>query len=545
MSFFSQISSVAETTNKVENISITSGSHASSMPTSLAVAQIKPMMKVSFRQRIQKLQEAAEGGSSGSSSKAPSSQGAESSEKLSGGVKKEPPKSLPVVKCSEMEVQNAEKRKSDGSNKSHIPISTISSQIVKPSTATPTIVSDTDTPIKPWSKLKLATMISSSYTSLATSNTSSDDVFSPLKNYSDGNIPQQVSKEGRPLKEAQPPPIPARKRAYRHDAAAQNATVTRKSEKAKRISGNGNGNGHSESTVSCAKFYQSVFDLSPEYSGLPFVKRLKILNERQKLAELESALQTRSFSLDSSKTTSCVPMPEALYRCHSDTAGINSQFLSVYESSSNTSTNTSASETPRCAPTHYHRHHRRDSVQHDYAPLSPESNETLERRKLKSILKKFSHEREHRRSLACKGHETATDSHGHHRGLSVEPTIEGYVARHSKLFKSVTFNSTLSSPPGSAGGSIHEDATQHREKPLHSPTLTPTATATAFYSESVMSPPDLLRAESIATCTAANASQTFQMNSSSTLTMFPTNLYPLTETNHSTCQTHIPSLKGN
>lgn len=44
------------------------------------------------------------------------------------------------------------------------------------------------------------------------------------------------------------------------------------------------------------KMYASVDDLSPEYCGLPFVKKLKILNERQKLAELERAV--RSSSLD-------------------------------------------------------------------------------------------------------------------------------------------------------------------------------------------------------------------------------------------------------
>lgn len=46
------------------------------------------------------------------------------------------------------------------------------------------------------------------------------------------------------------------------------------------------------------KKYDSISDLSPEYSGLPFVKKLKILNERQKLAELEKELLVRSASLD-------------------------------------------------------------------------------------------------------------------------------------------------------------------------------------------------------------------------------------------------------
>lgn len=46
------------------------------------------------------------------------------------------------------------------------------------------------------------------------------------------------------------------------------------------------------------KKYDSIDDLSPEYSGLPFVKKLKILNERQKLAALEKELVVRSSSLD-------------------------------------------------------------------------------------------------------------------------------------------------------------------------------------------------------------------------------------------------------
>lgn len=53
-----------------------------------------------------------------------------------------------------------------------------------------------------------------------------------------------------------------------------------------------------EKSSSRTKTYQSVDDLSPEYSGLPFVKKLKILNERQKLAELEHVMKARSVSLD-------------------------------------------------------------------------------------------------------------------------------------------------------------------------------------------------------------------------------------------------------
>lgn len=53
-----------------------------------------------------------------------------------------------------------------------------------------------------------------------------------------------------------------------------------------------------EKSDSRTKTYKSIDDLSPEYSGLPFVKKLKILNERQKLAELEHVMKARSVSLD-------------------------------------------------------------------------------------------------------------------------------------------------------------------------------------------------------------------------------------------------------
>ena len=43
--------------------------------------------------------------------------------------------------------------------------------------------------------------------------------------------------------------------------------------------------------------YNSIDDLSPEYTVLPFVKRLKILNERQKIVELQKALTTISMSV--------------------------------------------------------------------------------------------------------------------------------------------------------------------------------------------------------------------------------------------------------
>ena len=66
-----------------------------------------------------------------------------------------------------------------------------------------------------------------------------------------------------------------------------------------RLNINNNTNNYQSSNESDnIKKYNSISDLSPEYSGLPFVKKLKILNERQKLAELEKELIVRSASLD-------------------------------------------------------------------------------------------------------------------------------------------------------------------------------------------------------------------------------------------------------
>lgn len=81
--------------------------------------------------------------------------------------------------------------------------------------------------------------------------------------------------------------------------------------------------------------------------------------------------------------------------------------------------------------------------------LSPE-NETLERRNLKSILKKLSAS-----SSRASSSETSATSTPDRQAATAElkklmraPTIEGYAARHSKLSKSVTFNKyTLQSPP--------------------------------------------------------------------------------------------------
>ncbi|XP_068087041.1 uncharacterized protein [Anabrus simplex] len=212
------------------------------------------------------------------------------------------------------------------------------------------------------------------------------------------------------------------------------------------------------------KFYMSIDDLSPEYSGLPFVKKLKILNERQKLAELERKMAgvfMRSSSLDSSNTatmSACGVMSgsydagdfdPSLTRSHSEASAmeyVRAQQLSRVSYGKDDWPRISQ-QTQTQLP---------DSS--EQPPHSPESNETLERRNLKSILKKLSAS-----SLLSGSTEDASAGDGTgssdtssapkpskidmHK-LMRAPTVEGYAARHSKLTKSVTFNrETLQSPP--------------------------------------------------------------------------------------------------
>ncbi|XP_023248266.1 uncharacterized protein LOC106639567 [Copidosoma floridanum] len=194
------------------------------------------------------------------------------------------------------------------------------------------------------------------------------------------------------------------------------------------------------------KKYASVDDLSPEYCGLPFVKKLKILNERQKLAELEKVV--RSSSLDCGEGAEGAEFDGSLTRSHSEACAIE------YARKLAKLTKVRLASSP--------------PVPADEQQLSPE-NETLERRTLKSILKKL--------SASCGGGSGATratttapsgsssnastssETGPKRRSCTPElrklmraPTLEGYAARHSKLSKSVTFNKyTLQSPPGHAG----------------------------------------------------------------------------------------------
>ncbi|XP_075984236.1 cyclic nucleotide-gated ion channel-like isoform X3 [Anticarsia gemmatalis] len=176
------------------------------------------------------------------------------------------------------------------------------------------------------------------------------------------------------------------------------------------------------------KKYRSIDDLSPEYGGLPFVKKLKILNERQKLAELEKVVKIRSSSLDCTSSSEDL-LGDTLTRSHSEGSTMDK------------------------------RKFKRKSID---SVGSHESNETLERRTLKSILKKLS--------------EDVTPAESPERSNELKrliraPTLEGYAARHSKFAKSVTFHRhTLPSPPASAPADSLSDDVFHMPEPIVEPT---------------------------------------------------------------------------
>lgn len=161
------------------------------------------------------------------------------------------------------------------------------------------------------------------------------------------------------------------------------------------------------------KRYDSINDLSPEYSGLSFVKKLKILNERQKLVELEEKAFLRSASLDSDgcKTLE-TPYCGQLTRSHSEAVALEVVLRNQKSRKLETSSN--------CTPV-------------------DECNETAERIRLKNILKKL--------SSNCFGNDKVNQ-------LMTSQTIEGYAARHSKLTRNITFNqrrTIVDSSPDSCG----------------------------------------------------------------------------------------------
>lgn len=199
-----------------------------------------------------------------------------------------------------------------------------------------------------------------------------------------------------------------------------------------------NSNSNSSSsyvTGSRCKFSQAAFNTSGDW-GLPFVKRLKILNERQKLAELEENVFVRSCSLDSSKGMSGGREGNVLMRSLSEATATEISLRSKGNLHKDADNIYSLPAT----------------FKHSDLP-SPESCETLERRMLKSILKRIS-------SGSCKisdilgcpeqgdGDVISNDVQLLRRLMNAQ-TVQGYVARHSTFEKSMTGQSTLRSPPSS------------------------------------------------------------------------------------------------
>lgn len=274
--------------------------------------------------------------------------------------------------------------------------------------------------LRPWSKLKLATVLSgaSSYASLNNSMCETSPTHQTKPSTSSctakavkTKFPESVEKRSTKQKSTR------LERSCISDSEIRNVEHSSSKKKCRVTRGQ-------------SKIYRSVDDLSPEYSGLPFVKKLKILNERQKLAELES-IQAKSASLDYPEWCEDMAFSEPLIRSQSE----GSRLMAGQSKRPANGPSTTMLSATSALPT---------------PPLiSPESNETLERRELKSILKKLSEETSGTRAVECSETETM-------RGLLRAPTVEGYVARHSKFLKSVTFNSTLSSPPTSAHSAIDE-----------------------------------------------------------------------------------------
>jgi len=274
--------------------------------------------------------------------------------------------------------------------------------------------------LTPWSKLKLATVVSlgGSYTSL--SNNIAEDSPKLSKTSIKSSMPVNLNSITNKLDEPSIPSykelkLKAEQKTSVSDSELKSDTTDAIKRKPKPFK------------LSEPKNYRSVDDLSPEYSGLPFVKKLKILNERQKLAELESVIQTtRSMSLDCTDSSNSSELVETLTRSHSEASCMTRPKLNASLSSP------IASVAP--LPNAHHPFVK--------SPLSPESNETLERKQLKSILKKLSEDRlsQNVSTLKCGDRQDM-------KKLMRAQTLEGYVARRTKFTKSVTFNHTLSSPP--------------------------------------------------------------------------------------------------
>lgn len=372
-------------------------------------------------------------------------------------------------------------------------------------------------PLKPWSKLKLATVVSGggSYTSLnnsfnedsptgigpPTNSTGSKSSFSDHTNSNkstgDEKTLKGIMKRGQSAVAAAAGQRKIQSTTelerIKHKKPVRPAELTSVSDSEQSLSSSKSflkrsqkehdKDSHSKASSTSLKRrpknYRSVDDLSPEYSGLPFVKKLKILNERQKLAELEHVIQTRSFSLDCPESIvqqtiysggTLVPSghaaaqnsayqaaqfdpSEPLTRSQSDASGMamGPQKYSLKHHK--------LFQRPRpidtLPPVHQYVHQPPSAYFQPHSPLSPESNETTERKHLKSILKRLSEDQQTQRP------NHAQQQHGNSsvQELMRAPTVEGYVARHSKLLKSVTFNNTISSPPPIQATTTHTGQT--------------------------------------------------------------------------------------
>lgn len=300
--------------------------------------------------------------------------------------------------------------------------------------------------LTPWSKLKRATVVGlgGSYTSL--SNNLNEDSPKLSKTSIKTSMPVNLNIITNKLDEPAPPLfLPhVRPRFVNDDLKTSCSDSDTKKPKPR------------PSTIKDneTKSYRSVDDLSPEYRPLPFVKKLKILNERQKLAELESAIQTtRSLSLDYTDSSNSSDVIEVLTRSHSEASCMIRGASLVPITPLNF-----MSLIPMNAKT----------------PLSPESNETIERKNLKSILrKKLSEDRLSQNVASVK----ASDRQDMKRLMRAQ-TLEGYVARRTKFTKSVTFNHTLSSPPSTTLTEEPEESLKDSPieiSPQYPPVFSPTA----------------------------------------------------------------------
>jgi len=140
--------------------------------------------------------------------------------------------------------------------------------------------------------------------------------------------------------------------------------------------------------------YNSIDDLSPEYTVLPFVKRLKILNERQKIAELQRALTVVGGSQNISGEAPATTTADQQKQPESGKPSANEEGPSIV----------SAIETINQQPEN--------------------SNETPERVTLKKMLKSAS-----RKELL------EPQDQSHLKKLLRSQTVEGYAVRHANFTK--------------------------------------------------------------------------------------------------------------